>query len=132
MIIIKNNAVVCNNDYKFLNIFDILMNQLAELRRFPFFYRAKNIILNNLELLVWVSALCALYFMDMNSVNSFCVFKWIGIEFCPGCGIGHSINYALHLDFVASFKEHFFGTPALLIILHRIIQLIQTRKSNFK
>ena len=54
-----------------------------------------------LELVTWVAALILLAFMNPSSGahHSLCIFKFMGFEFCPGCGIGHSINYLLHGDF---------------------------------
>jgi hypothetical protein len=49
----------------------------------------------------------------------------MGISWCPGCGIGHSIAYLLHGDVIKSFHTHFLGTFALLVIVYRIVQLIK-------
>lgn len=77
-----------------------------------------------LELAIWVIALCALYFMQATTVSkSLCFFSWMGIRQCPGCGIGHSINAALHLQFSNSFQYHPMGIIAIIIIFNRIKQL---------
>lgn len=55
--------------------------------------------------------------------NSLCVFKWMGFSGCPGCGIGHALQEAMHLNFKASFKAHPLGIFALLIIIFRIYKL---------
>ncbi|MCP9751830.1 DUF2752 domain-containing protein [Ferruginibacter sp. HRS2-29] len=60
--------------------------------------------------------------------SSLCLFRFAGFNSCPGCGIGHSIHEALHLNFARSFSEHIFGIPAVLIILYRIKQLLFTPK----
>jgi hypothetical protein len=73
------------------------------------------------ELLIWIGVL--LYLLLINPAaehTSFCFYKFIGISWCPGCGIGHSISFALHGDFSASLQSHKFGIIALLILLHRI------------
>jgi hypothetical protein len=54
---------------------------------------------------------------------SLCLLRFIGFDHCPGCGIGHAIHFALHLQFAASLQEHIFGIPAVLIIAYRIKQL---------
>lgn len=83
-------------------------------------------ITRNAELIFWPGALLLLFFMTpAETPYSFCAVKWLGIPFCPGCGIGHSIHYALHLQFSSSIAEHYFGIPAVLIILHRIYHLIK-------
>lgn len=77
------------------------------------------------ELSAWILALMLLAFMDPQSDAhySFCFFKFIGISFCPGCGIGHSISFLFHGNFRASFAAHPLGPFALAIILYRIFRL---------
>jgi hypothetical protein len=62
------------------------------------------------------------------SGSSLCVFKFIGFNSCPGCGLGHSIHHALHLRFGQSFQAHWFGIPGVIIILYRIKQLFNPKK----
>jgi Protein of unknown function (DUF2752) len=77
-----------------------------------------------LELLLWISALVYLALIDPSLQHmSLCVFRFLGLTWCPGCGIGHAISYALHGDFAASVNAHFFGIPAVIILLHRIFVL---------
>jgi len=91
-------------------------------------------IYNRMELICWLSALLFLYFMDPErDVISWCIFKIIGFNACPGCGIGHSIHAALHLQLALSINEHPFGIPAVFIMLNRIRLLIffQNLKSTY-
>ncbi len=82
------------------------------------------------EMIVWMAALIAIAFVNPAQHGfSFCVFKMAGFTWCPGCGLTHAMSYAMHGNFAASFKEHVFGIPALLIISHRIVVLGTT---NFK
>ncbi|MEO5985100.1 MAG: DUF2752 domain-containing protein, partial [Ferruginibacter sp.] len=60
-----------------------------------------------------------------------CFFKWLGLRYCPGCGIGHAINAALHFQFENSFNAHPAGIFAIGIIFQRIIQLAFIKK-NFQ
>ena len=84
-----------------------------------------NKIKKNFELIFWIAALVLLFFMKANiSTQSLCLFKWFNSAYCPGCGLGHSIQAALHLQFMASVKLHPMGIAAVLIILNRIKQLI--------
>lgn len=77
-----------------------------------------------LELIIWIGVLLYLLVIDPAAEHTtFCFYKFIGISWCPGCGIGHAISYALHGDFSASFQSHKFGIIALLILLHRIFIL---------
>ncbi len=77
----------------------------------------------NFELYFWLLALVILYFMPLTG-ESLCLFRFAGIDWCPGCGLGHALQAAMHLNFATSFDEHPFGIPALLIIANRIVQLI--------
>ncbi len=81
---------------------------------------------------IWTSALCLLYFMDISKgLPSFCLFKLIGFKSCFGCGIGHSIYYALHFNFRQSFQEHVLGIPATICIIYNIFESIyQLTKTN--
>jgi len=83
------------------------------------------------ELSFWIIALIYLAAIEPSQSHfSFCLFKNIGLTWCPGCGIGHSIAYLLHGDVIKSFHTHFLGTFALLVIVYRIVQLINKNKSN--
>jgi len=56
---------------------------------------------------------------------SICVFKWMGIPFCPGCGLGHSISHLFHGNVRESVSAHPLGIFAVIIIISRIHKLIQ-------
>ncbi|WP_311954640.1 DUF2752 domain-containing protein [Mucilaginibacter terrae] len=63
------------------------------------------------------------------------MFKLVGITWCPGCGIGHSISWLLHGNLTQSFKAHYLGIPALAVIIYRvyclsIYQLLTFKKLN--
>lgn len=85
--------------------------------------KLKNWLQKNIELCFWVTAIILLFFMQAEEGNSLCFFHWIGINSCPGCGIGHSIHSALHLKFAASIHQHPLGIISVLIIFNRIRQL---------
>lgn len=90
-----------------------------------------SFIKNNLELLCWLLALIALLFLDPLTAHfSLCPFKNLGIGFCPGCGIGHSIHYALFLDLKSSLHAHPLGIAATGIIINRIYHLIKLNKNH--
>jgi hypothetical protein len=88
---------------------------------------SKRFIAKNFELLFWVAALIALAITDpaLPSHYTLCPFKLMGITWCPGCGLGHSIAFLLHGDIKSSFDAHWIGIPALGIILYRIIVLVR-------
>ncbi len=90
-------------------------------------------IRNHSELLFWVSALVTLFFLnESKSETSLCVFSLLGVGHCPGCGIGHSIHYALHFKFAASFHHHPLGIFGVLVIFNRIKQLIYPVKPTYE
>lgn len=81
------------------------------------------------ELFAWTTGLLLLAFMNPAAEEhfSFCIFKWMGISFCPGCGLGHSISWLFHGELVRSFNEHPLGIFAVIILLQRIYTLIKKR-----
>lgn len=79
------------------------------------------------ELACWIIALAALGLMHPGDQYHFslCIFKMVGIDFCPGCGLGHSISYLLRGNLQASFSCHPLGIFAVAIIIYRIYKLLQ-------
>ena len=61
---------------------------------------------------------------EQKTESSLCMFKWLGVDHCPGCGIGHSIHYALRLNLTASFQHHPMGIIGVMIIFNRLKQLL--------
>ena len=49
----------------------------------------------------------------------------MGFNWCPGCGLGHSIAFLLHGDIRNSWHAHWLGVPALVIIVYRIVELVR-------
>ena len=90
----------------------------------------------NIEIFLWSFALLFLVFINPDTPQpfSFCLFHNLGIEFCPGCGLGRSISYFLHGNVVQSFNTHIVGIPAVCILIHRIIFLFvqhyRTKRNN--
>jgi len=79
-----------------------------------------------LELMCWVAALILLAISNPQEHNfTFCPFANMGITWCPGCGLGRSISGLLHGDLYSSLRFHWFGIPALAILLHRMLSLIK-------
>ncbi|MEN9448622.1 MAG: hypothetical protein RJA25_1912 [Bacteroidota bacterium] len=79
----------------------------------------------SIELFFWIISLIYLGCINPSESHfSFCVFKYLGINWCLGCGIGHSISYLLHGELFQSIHSHILGIFALAIIVYRIIQLL--------
>jgi|SRR5579872_6048667 len=82
-----------------------------------------------LEPLIWTASLILLFFLPAgDGGRSLCLFRFLGIHQCPGCGIGHAIHYALHLEFKKSFEAHFMGIPAVVILGARILSDVIVKK----
>jgi len=88
----------------------------------------------NFELIFWLTALLSLAIFNPAGQSDFslCIFKLIGITWCPGCGIGHAISWLLHGNLQASFKAHWLGLPALAVIFYRIYSLILLQMFTFR
>ncbi|HQV00636.1 MAG: DUF2752 domain-containing protein [Bacteroidia bacterium] len=83
------------------------------------------------ELIVWIVVITYLGFLNpYQETTSLCAFGWLGLTWCPGCGIGHSISFALHGNISASFESHYLGIIALIILLHRIFILSKQYYQN--
>jgi len=90
------------------------------------------------ELTFWIAALIALAACDPAQSSHFilCPFRLLGITWCPGCGIGHAIAFLFEGDIARSFDAHWFGIPALAIIMWRIFALgrnaVRPQKLSFQ
>lgn len=79
-----------------------------------------------LEGFIWIAALLylAIFNNPFQTHFTICPLSNLGFEHCPGCGLGNSIALIFRGDFTQSYNTHILGIPALLIILHRIISLV--------
>jgi len=93
-----------------------------------------KIISKYFELVFWAAALVALAMTDpAGGVHfSLCPLKAMGITWCPGCGLGHSISWLFRGNMANSWHAHWFGMPALGIILYRIYDLSRQRMHELR
>lgn len=86
-----------------------------------------------LEALIWIAALIFLALTEPTQTTHFtiCPLSAMGIDFCPGCGLGRSVSYLLHGEILNSFKVHPLGIFALIILVTRVISLIKINWSNY-
>lgn len=83
-------------------------------------------IRRHLEAIFWIAAIIALAVTSpVNQCYSLCLFHHLGLDWCPGCGLGHSISWLFRGDLAESFSAHPLGIPALAIITLRIIKIIR-------
>ncbi|WP_295793384.1 DUF2752 domain-containing protein [Mucilaginibacter sp.] len=89
----------------------------------------KTVFHKYFELAFWVVALIALAIANPTDQSHFslCPLKLMGITWCPGCGLGHSISFLFHGDIKSSFHSHWLGIPALGMILYRVYALARLR-----
>lgn len=81
------------------------------------------------EAVFWLSAFTYLSLINPYTPKhlDMCLFSIVGIDNCPGCGLGKSISMVFHGDFVGSFNAHPLGIPAIVLILKRIYKLIKNK-----
>ena len=87
------------------------------------------------ETAIWVGGLIFFAFINNPTDVHFtiCPLTNLGLNICPGCGLGNSISYLFRGDLIASFHSHPFGLFALIILLTRIIYLLKFNwRSNGK
>ncbi len=84
------------------------------------------------EAFLWIVGLVFLLFINPFETShvSLCPYKNLGIDFCPGCGVGRSISFFYHGELMHSLQTHPLGIIAFVLILARVIHLI--RKKYFK
>lgn len=82
---------------------------------------------SHLEGLIWITGLFLLIISNPyeNSHYSLCLMKNCGLNFCPGCGIGHSIGFIFRGDFTQSFKSHPLGIFAIAILCQRVYKIFK-------
>ncbi|WP_082120671.1 DUF2752 domain-containing protein [Pedobacter sp. BMA] len=85
-----------------------------------------------MELVFWVTALVLLATSNGHEHHfTLCPLANLGYGgWCPGCGLGRSISHIFHGQFNESFSEHWFGLPAILIIVYRIYSLIEQQRTH--
>lgn len=81
---------------------------------------------SHLEAYFW---LVALIYLGVSNVDAhhytLCLFSNLGFEFCPGCGIGHSISYTFKGRFLDAWNAHPLGVLAIGILVWRSYSLVK-------
>lgn len=83
----------------------------------------------DMESLFWLIAFIYLSIIDPYTPKhlDMCLFSLVGIDNCPGCGLGKSISMIFHGDFIGSFHSHILGIPAIILIVKRIYTLMKNK-----
>ena len=78
----------------------------------------------HIEWVAFITGLVLMATMDpLSTGSSLCFFEFIGIDFCPGEGLGHSIAWLFRGEFNNAVNANLFGIPAVLILSLRILQI---------
>lgn len=78
----------------------------------------------HIEWVVFLSGLILMGSMDPTiQGTSFCLFDLIGIKFCPGEGLGHSIAWFFRGNFQSAYQANLFGPFAVIILSLRILSI---------
>ena len=87
--------------------------------------------LSGFEVFCWILGISYLIFFHSPGESHFtiCPLANLGLEFCPGCGLGNSISYLFSGDLISSFNSHPLGIFALIIIISRLISIINNRRA---
>ena len=86
-----------------------------------------KIFKRHFEWVAFTGGLIALGLMNpyVDQGSSLCFFDILGIPFCPGEGLGHSIAYTFRGDLNNALHANIMGPIAIIILLGRIGYLIQ-------
>ena len=85
------------------------------------------------EAIFWLVGLTYLLFIDPYQIQHYtlCPLHNLGITFCHGCGLGRSVSFFYHGDFLLSIKTHPLGIFAFIIITVRILKLCIKTYNNY-
>jgi hypothetical protein len=90
------------------------------LKRFLLFF------FNSLEAFIWLIALIVLATASITGTHfTLCPLNNAGFQYCPGCGLGHSITMIFHGQFIESLHMHPFGFPAIGLLSWRIVSVFR-------
>lgn len=87
-----------------------------------------------LEPSMWMAALVLLFFMNASGETaSLCLFKFLGVAHCPGCGLGRAVHHVLHGHIGQSLHYHVLGMPVTVGITYNVFKpLVSFTKQKIK
>ena len=84
-----------------------------------------------LELILLIGSIIAILTINPYSDSfSLCPLHNLGLDWCPGCGLGKGMNLLARGEFKASWEMHPLASLAYGVIFHRIWILIKQLKST--
>ncbi len=85
------------------------------------------------ELVFWCVAMLGIICIQPEPAHhwSLCPLDLLGWDWCPGCGLGRSMNLLIRGDFAGSWAMHPLGGFAWGVIIFRIFELIKQLKTNY-
>jgi Protein of unknown function (DUF2752) len=84
-----------------------------------------------LELIFWIGSIAAILTINPEvEAFSLCPLHNLGIEWCPGCGLGKAMNLLARGEFQASWQLHPASALAYGVIFHRIYVLSKQLKNS--
>ncbi|MFN5332606.1 MAG: DUF2752 domain-containing protein [Bacteroidota bacterium] len=84
-----------------------------------------------LELIFWIG--CILSILTINTevkAFSLCLLHQLGLDWCPGCGLGRAMKLLASGEFQASWQHHPAAGLAYGVIFHRIWVLVKQLKHH--
>jgi hypothetical protein len=86
-----------------------------------------------LELVFWLGSIISILTInpDLGNHFSLCPLENLGFDWCPGCGLGRSMNLLVRGDIQASWSMHPLAMLAVGVIFHRIWTLIKNFKTTY-
>ena len=110
-------------------VLSILLNNISRNTK-QIFFTIKNLV--GLEAFIWIGGLLFLALINNPADVHFtvCPMGNLGLDFCPGCGLGNSISYLFYGDIINSFNSHPLGLFTLIVLLTRIIHLFKFNRSR--
>ena len=88
--------------------------------------------LRSQEAWMWIIGLGVLMLLAPSLENSIsiCIPSALGIDFCPGCGLGASIGHLVRGELTESWAAHPLAMPTVAILIGRIIHLTRLERAN--
>lgn len=88
----------------------------------------KRLFKRHFEWIAFSLGLTAMAVMNPYIENgiSWCLFESLGITFCPGNGLGHSIALLFRGDYIRAIEANFMGPVAVAVIVLRVLYLLHS------